>query len=36
VHEAIEHRAPREILADLAKLEEAIQRGIKELAGMLR
>jgi type I restriction enzyme M protein len=35
VHEAIEHRAPREILADLAKLEEEIQRGMKELEGML-
>jgi len=36
VHEAIEHRAPKEILADLAKLEEEIQRGIKELEGMLK
>jgi type I restriction enzyme M protein len=36
VHEAVEHRAPKEILADLAKLEEEIQRGIKELEGMLR
>ena len=35
VHEAIEHRAPKEILADLAKLEEEIQRGMKELEGML-
>ena len=34
VHEAIEHRAPKEILADLAKLEEEIQRGIKELERM--
>jgi type I restriction enzyme M protein len=35
VHEAIEYRAPMEILADLAKLEEEIQRGIKDLEGML-
>jgi type I restriction enzyme M protein len=35
VHEAIEHRPPKEILADLAKLEEEIQRGMKELEGML-
>jgi type I restriction enzyme M protein len=36
VHEAVEHRAPKEILADLAKLEEEIQRGMKELEGMLK
>jgi type I restriction enzyme M protein len=35
VHQVIEHRAPREILADLAKLEEEIQQGMKELEGML-
>jgi hypothetical protein len=35
VHEAVEHRAPKEILADFAKLEEEIQRGMKELEGML-
>ncbi|KFB70329.1 MAG: putative type I restriction enzymeP M protein [Candidatus Accumulibacter phosphatis] len=35
VHEAVEHRAPKEILADLAKLEEEIQRGMRELEGML-
>ncbi|SBT03990.1 Type I restriction-modification system, M subunit (fragment) [Candidatus Accumulibacter aalborgensis] len=35
VHEAIEHRAPSEILADLAKLEEEIQRGMKELEEFL-
>jgi type I restriction enzyme M protein len=35
VHEMTEHRAPKEILADLAKLEEEIQRGMKELEGML-
>jgi len=36
VHEVIEHRAPKEILANLGKLEEEIQRGIKELEGMLK
>ena len=36
VHEAIEHRAPKEILADLTKLEEKIQQGVKELEDMLR
>ena len=36
MHEAVEHRPPREILADLAKLEEEIRRGMKELEGMLR
>lgn len=36
VHEDIEHRKPKEILADLAKLEEEIQREMKELEGMLR
>jgi type I restriction enzyme M protein len=36
VHEAIEHRAPKEILADLARLEEEIQRGMNELGGMLK
>ena len=35
VHEEIEHRSPKEILADLAKLEEEIQRGMKELEAML-
>ena len=35
VHAAVEHRAPQEILAELAKLEEEIQRGMKELEGML-
>jgi type I restriction enzyme M protein len=34
-HEQIEHRPPKEILAELAKLEEEIQRGMKELEGML-
>ncbi len=35
VHEEIEHRPPKEILADLAKLEDEIQQGMKELEGML-
>jgi len=35
VYEAVEHRPPREILADLRKLEDEIQRGMKELEGML-
>lgn len=35
VHEAVEYRAPKEILAELAKLEEEIQRGMRELEGML-
>jgi type I restriction enzyme M protein len=36
VHEDVEHRSPKEILSDLAKLEEEIQRGMKELGAMLR
>jgi type I restriction enzyme M protein len=35
VHAEIEHRAPKEILADLARLEAEIQQGMKELEGML-
>jgi type I restriction enzyme M protein len=35
VHEAIEHRSPKEILAELAKVEQEIQRGMKELEGIL-
>jgi len=35
VHEAVEHRSPKEILAELVKLEEEIQRGMKELERML-
>lgn len=31
VHEEVEHRAPRDILSDLAKLEAEIQRGMKQL-----
>ena len=36
VHEEIAHRPPKEILADLAKLEEEIQQGMRELDGLLR
>ena len=36
VHEEIAHRAPKEVLADLAKLELEIQQGMKELEGMLK
>jgi type I restriction enzyme M protein len=36
VHEAIEHLPPKELLAELMKLEEHIQRGMRELEGMLR
>jgi type I restriction enzyme M protein len=35
VHEDVAHRPPKEILADLAKLEAEIQHGMKELEGML-
>jgi type I restriction enzyme M protein len=35
VHEAVDHRPPKEILAELAKIEEDIRRGMKELEGML-
>jgi hypothetical protein len=35
VHEEVEHRAPKEILSDLAKLETEIQKGMKELEGMV-
>jgi type I restriction enzyme M protein len=35
VHEAVNHRAPQEILADLAELEKGIQQGMKELEAML-
>lgn len=36
VHEAAEHRPPKEILAKLQTLEEEIQRGMKELEGLLQ
>ncbi|QVW35319.1 SAM-dependent DNA methyltransferase [Geobacter sulfurreducens] len=35
VHEEVQHRAPLEILAELVKLEEQIQQGMKELRGLL-
>jgi len=35
VHEEVEHLPPKEILAKLANLEEEIQRGMRELEGML-
>jgi type I restriction enzyme M protein len=35
VHEAVEHRPPKEILDEIWKLEEEIQRGMKELERML-
>jgi len=35
VHEAVNYPPPKEILAELWKLEEEIQRGMKELEGML-
>jgi type I restriction enzyme M protein len=36
VHTQVLHRAPNEILADLAKLEDEIARGMKALEGMLK
>ena len=36
VHEEVLHRAPKDILADLEKLEAEIQQGMKELEGMLK
>jgi type I restriction enzyme M protein len=35
VHEEAAHRPPKEILGELAKLEEEIQQGLKELTEML-
>ena len=35
VYEEVEHRLPQEILSNLAKLEEEIQQGMKELEEML-
>src|SRR5205823_8340022 len=34
VHEEAVHRSPKEVLAELAKLETEIQQGMKELEGM--
>ncbi len=36
VHEEVEHRAPQDILANLAKLEAEIQQGMKELEMLLK
>ena len=36
VHEVIDHRAPADILKDLAKIETEIQQGMKELREMLK
>jgi type I restriction enzyme M protein len=36
VHEEVQHRSPQDILAELGRLEEEIQAGMAELAGMLR
>jgi len=36
VHAQVQHRAPGDILAELAKLEDEIARGMKVLAGMLK
>jgi type I restriction enzyme M protein len=36
VHEAVEHRPPLEILADLAQIETDIQQRMKDLEAMLR
>jgi type I restriction enzyme M protein len=36
VHEAVDHRSPKEILADLEKIEAEIRQGMKDLEGMLR
>lgn len=36
VHEEVEHKHPKVILAELAELEKEIQKGMKELEGMLK
>jgi len=36
VHEEVEHHPPKEILADLGRLEAEIHEGLKELEGMLK
>jgi type I restriction enzyme M protein len=36
VHAQVEHRAPREILAELNALEAEIAKGMKSLAGILK
>lgn len=35
VHEELDHRPPKEILAELARIEEEIQQGMRELEEML-
>ncbi len=35
VHEEVEHVPPKQIVAELAQLEEEIQKGLRELKGML-
>ena len=35
IHEEVDHRAPKDIIADLARLEAEIQQGMKELEGLL-
>ena len=35
IHEEVEHRHPKEIIADLTQLEEAIQQGLRDLEAML-
>jgi type I restriction enzyme M protein len=36
VHEVVEHQAPTDILKELAKIEEDIEKGMKQLRGMLK
>ena len=36
VHEEVNHRPPKEILAELGKIEQEIQAGMRELEGMLK
>jgi type I restriction enzyme M protein len=36
IHEDVEHRAPKDILADLRRLEMEIEQGLKELEGLLK
>ncbi len=36
IHEEVNHDPPQKILADLATIEEEIQKGMKELRGMLK
>ena len=36
VHEVVEHRPPADILNELAAREATIQKGMKELGGMLK